>query len=188
VVVLTPVVLWIVGEPGCGKTTLPRRLIADVRSVKTLEHLRPKWTAFIGSDAGLAAAAVGTWRGDAFDGGDTVPISDIKPALAYWAEHFAGAPLSVFDGDKFANENATEFVRKALGLHYEEAEGRMVCIHLVGAEDAAAGRLARSALTGKTQDPTWVKGRRTKSARFAEKFPGLVLRVSRKDLAGIGTP
>jgi hypothetical protein len=134
-----PIVLWIVGEPGIGKTCLARRILLEY-GPPNAEVRKPKWTIF-GWYARTDAVAVGTWRGDAFDGGDTVPIGDIKPALAHWAEHFAGgrapaSPLVLFDGDKFANANAVYFVE-----------------------------------------------RRTKSARFAQEFPGLVVTLTREEIA-----
>lgn len=194
------IVLWIVGEPGVGKTTAARKILADYGRPK-IEHARPKWTEFTNGlfcgshdeangDPKLAitsAAAVGTWRGDPFDGGDTVPIGDIKPALAYYADHFVNVPLVLFDGDKFANANAVEYVRACSDINYKTGavSPQLVCLHLVGPEEAAEGRAKRSETTGKVQNAAWVTGRRTKSARFAKDFPGLVVTVSREDLRAL---
>jgi len=157
-------VIWIVGEPGVGKTTHARRLLSEYGPV-TNTVTNPKWTEF-----GLDAAAVGHWTGGTFDGGDTVPIGQIKPALLYYAEHYSRRPLVIFDGDKFANLNAVRSVA-------ENTSARLVCVHLIGEEAAAGGRELR----GSKQNIAWVKGRRTKARNFAAAFDqyGTVMEIPR---------
>lgn len=171
-------VLWIVGEPGVGKTTLARKILSDY-GTKTRAVFRPKWTEFLNADDSIAAAAVGWWRGDPFDGGDTVPPGDIHYALARYASNYTRVPLVLFDGDKFANEGAWGEVIEGMVKTYGKSPlPEMVCFHVVGEAEAEAGRIKR-AKGGRLQDAAWVKGRRTKAARFAEEFPGEVITLDR---------
>lgn len=195
--------LWVVGEPGIGKTTFCRKLFASY-GPELARITRPKWTTFgpprgtMGSIAHIeprdVCAAVGHWNGHTFDGGDSVPPSDIKPAIEFYAKWFTGYKLVVFDGDKFANGNAVQAVRACLEKETAEAiavTGRpyqFVCLHFVGERSAVEGRCAR----GSIQSASWVKGRRTKSARFAERFGrefGTVIVIDRdnpeKNVGGI---
>lgn len=78
--------VWIVGEPGVGKTTLAREILTCVAPPYVKEEIiNPKFTLFkdngeIG-DGEIVLAAAGFWRGNTFDGADTLPISQIKPAV-----------------------------------------------------------------------------------------------------------
>lgn len=161
-------VLWVVGEPGIGKTTFCRKLLASHGTrARVLEENGTKWTFF-----GEHCAAVGTWEGSKFDGGDTVPPSKILPALGVYRDHLLGSKLVLFDGDKFANANAVRFVYSVISLKsalFAESS-RLVCVHLVGPASAASGRAQRVAAGAKPQNESWVRGRATKSARFADAF------------------
>jgi hypothetical protein len=147
---VTPAVLWIVGEPGAGKTTLARALIGDVVALND----SPKFT--MGD-----VCAFGHYTGKPFDGADTLPPSQILPALAYWKRSGLWLwPLTIIDGDKLANRNAVREIASA-GV-------RVRCVHLY-ASDAAERRAARSSVV---QNRSWVKGRVTKARRFADMFGG----------------
>lgn len=151
-------VLWIVGEPGVGKTTVARALLESY-GPKLTELRSPKFTRF-GPPMIDTVAAAGWWRGMPFDGADTLGISEIKSALAYWRDQLTELPLAVFDGDKLASASAVECVRAA--------GARMVCFLLADELGASARRLQR----GTHQNSIWVKGRRTKARNFYESFPG----------------
>lgn len=147
-------VLWVVGEPGVGKTTFCRALLA---SYGTASAPRDSWTEF-----GPEAAAVGSWLGGKFDGGDTVPPSRIFPALQTYRERFVDRKLVLFDGAKFSNRNAVLAVAdgsRVLGA-------RLLCVHIVGPLSAASGRLQRVAAGAREQNPSWIRGRRTAAANF----------------------
>jgi len=157
-------VVWVVGEPGIGKTTFCRKLLASHGEAGPCVD---SWTTF-----GDECAAVGSWTGSKFDGGDTVPPSKILPALLVWRERLISRKLVLFDGDKFANANAMKLVAASQCLkgHAFAEASRLVCVFLVGPASAAAGRAARVAAGAKPQNESWVKGRATKSARFAFAF------------------
>lgn len=155
-------VVWIVGEPGVGKTTLVREMIS-IFGERTSRMLRPKWDLH-GSELALA----GHYNGDKFDGADTIPPGDIRLTLEYWGRELQGSGLTVFDGDKFSNANALKFI----GEH--PTDPRLVCLHLVDEPEAVQ---ARRDARGTTQNAAWVKGRKTKSERFASLFPVASRRV-----------
>lgn len=145
--------LWIVSEPGVGKTTVARAFLESLGD-RAGEIANPKWTGF------GAAAAAGWWRGEKFDGADTLAISQIKPAMSYWRDELKHVAIAVLDGDKLANAGALSVAL--------EASARVVCFLLAGEAEAAERRVAR----GTAQNPSWVKGQQTKARRFHDSFPG----------------
>jgi hypothetical protein len=142
-------VLFLVGAPGVGKTTLVRGLLgSEPRLV-----LKPKWTL-----SGTDICAGGHYTGAAFDGADTIAYNGARAAFEYWVENLRGYPLTILDGDRFSNANALSW--------WVDAGADICCAHLTLPESRAQQR--RDA-RGTTQNPTWVKGRATKAARFAER-------------------
>lgn len=149
------VALWVVGEPGVGKTTLSRALLPEPRKLIAA----PKWTVCEGG----RTVAAGHYTGAAFDGGDTVPYTGAIPALEYWREALlAKAEVTLFDGDRFSYAGAVDFVRR-LPVPVE-----LVCLYVAAPDGVAA---ERRAARGTAQNPTWVRGRATKARRFWESFP-----------------
>jgi hypothetical protein len=149
---MTQLILWIVGEPGIGKTTVARTLLQSY-GPRGHEYQSPKWTCF-GNVAGA-----GHWRGTKFDGADTLPISDIKLALPFFV-NVIPAEIAILDGDKLASQGAVQFAT--------EVDCKLMCFHLIGSETALRRRLAR----GTHQQEHWVAGRRTKAQNFYNRFPG----------------
>lgn len=151
-------VLWIVGEPGVGKTTLARRLLGPSPNVDLID--RPKWTRT------RHTYAAGHYKGQTFDGADTLSYSGGAEALAWWANAPA-RPLTLLDGDRLSTKNAVAFVRAQPNV-------RPLCVYLAAPESVVAFRREQR---GSDQDPAWLKGRATKSFRFYERFPDQVLRL-----------
>lgn len=158
------VALWIVGEPGLGKTTIARALLAHPVAL----HPSPKWT-LTGWDPDnrsarepLAVVAAGHYTGEPYDGADQVPYSGAAPALEFWREVLAyRSALTIFDGDRFSHAAAVEFVSR-LGID-------ALCVHLA-TTDEYLGHTRRVMRGGRLPSPSWLKGRVTKSSRFASTF------------------
>lgn len=152
-----PLVLWVVGEPGAGKTVLCRQILQTAGQPFQLLP-QPKWTR-----AGRYVAA-GHYNGERFEGADRVPYNGVRDALEAWREVLCkqGAPtLTLFDGDRFSHGAVVQF--------FTALPVRLGCALLdTPAEVAEQRRLAR----GSKQNPAWVRGRRTKAMRFFEAFPG----------------
>ncbi len=149
---MTQLIVWLVGEPGIGKTTVAKKLLESY-GPRGHEYQCPKWTCF-----GEVAGA-GHWRGTKFDGTDTLPISDIKLALPFFV-NVIPAKIAILDGDKLASQSAIQFAT--------EVECKLMCFHFIGSETARQRRIVR----GTTQREHWVAGRRTKAQNFYNRFPG----------------
>lgn len=150
-------VLFVVGEPGIGKSTLVRELIQQVAPKRVYRHPKPKW------DIHQGLCLAGHYDGGKFDGADTMPISDIWPAVTYWIENLKGTTLTVFDGDKFSNPKVLATLKASAPEH------EFRCLLMTDSpEKVQARRDAR----GTKQNPIWVKGRATKAGRFITHFPG----------------
>jgi hypothetical protein len=148
-------VLFIVGAPGAGKTTLVRGLLGMDRADLPIGGYlieKPKWTVT------PALTAAGHYTNTTFDGADMVPYNGAAAALAYWQAHLAASsPLTIFDGDRFSNGGVLTTLR---GHQLE-------CVHLIAPASALEERrLAR----GSNQNASWMKGRASKAANFAKLF------------------
>lgn len=152
----THTVLWLVGEPGSGKTTLARHLLGT--ALELIE--KPKWT------RAPHMVAAGHYTGAPFDGADTVPYNGAADALLYWKENLRSEfPVTLLDGDRFSNENTVKFFKE---LAAEGVPLRLAAAYVdVPAAVAAARRAARSETV---QNAAWVAGRATKARRFFDSF------------------
>lgn len=149
---MSHIVLYVLGAPGVGKTTLVRELLGTNRSLIA----KPKWT------LGPGVAAAGHYTGQTFDGGDTVPYSGARECLEYWSANLLPAlratpsSLTILDGDRFSTGPSLEYLR---------ATGEpIVGVHLTADE---ATLESRRAARGSNQNATWLKGRVTKAGNFA---------------------
>jgi len=152
--------LWVVGEPGVGKTTLVRHLIKFGRTV-----MKPKW--HLGTYGEHIAAAAGHYNGQPFDGADTIPYNGGTVALDYWAKNLVGnVDLTIFDGDRLSNEPTLKRAEEVAGFMRNVGGLRLCAVLLYGDEWKLAARREKRS----EQDITWVRGRRTKAANFARQF------------------
>jgi hypothetical protein len=141
-------ILYVVGAPGCGKTTLVRRLL----EADNYFNVRPKWT--IGN--GQKVCAAGHYTGGTFDGADTVPYNGFQLALDFWKANLINFELTIFDGDRFSDKRTIEF--------FQSQPVHQRVIHCIASAQLLAERRQER---GSTQNPSWMKGRETKSERFA---------------------
>ncbi len=180
---MTPLVLYVLGEPGIGKTTLVRAFLRDalvrdedgfpgpVRKVSYPAPPSPKWTL-----AGRTAAA-GHYKGDAFDGADTIPYNGARAALEFWRDQIRPyTELTILDGARFATKPSLAFLREVPGI-------KVIGVHLVAPYDAVARRAQRCADAGtEPQNPSWVKGATTGARNFAKLIDAVEIDAKRSPL------
>lgn len=160
------IVLFVIGEPGIGKTTAIRAMVPMLAADSPIaphEIEKPKWT--IASSVALA----GHYRGATFDGADTIPYTGARAALDYWAANLQDVKLTILDGDRFSTQPSLDYVR---------ASGALVLGAYLHASDPDVAE-ARRVWRGSNQDPTWLKGRVTKARNFAEKVGAQMIDATR---------
>jgi len=147
-----PIVLFIVGPPGAGKTTAVRRLLGEFHTL----NQRPKWTLA----SGRSICAVGHYTGAVHDGGDTVPYSGAREAIRYWADNLAADyRYTLLDGARMATRPTLDWLQ---GCHVQ-ADIRLA--HVV-ADQAQLD--ARCLARGTGQNVSWRKGARTRAWNFTQ--------------------
>lgn len=168
-------VLFVVGAPGAGKTSMVRHLLGMQGPELPMGGYlvpKPKWTV-----TGTACAA-GHYTGGVFDGADTVPYNGALAALDYWHVKLRDLPLTVLDGDRFSNQST---------LTYLDDLGLKSRLAVISVEAADAVLAERRAARGSAQNPTWMLGRGTKARNFLKLLQDNGARALRLD-AALATP
>ena len=144
-------VTFYIGVPGCGKTTLMRGKIEELRKVEQDELVANgmvKYHKF----AKQKTLVLGIYDESTFAGTDRLCRS-IGPKFREWlvanAESFEGWEL-VMEGERFMND-------KTLPLLFEQESMILVCLK-VTEEELVRRREARN----NTQSSTWLKGMTTR--------------------------
>lgn len=157
------VILFFVGPPGVGKTTLVRAYMEhlDPGNAKRAYTANPKWTVASG-----AYVAAGHYKGATFDGADTVGYNQVNTQLKDWYANYTSMPVTIFDGDRFSNRPAWD----ALALSNVH-NAKLRVIHIVAPDSVLK---ARRAERGSDQNVTWMKGRVTKARNFSLLDPNCI--------------
>lgn len=141
--------LYLVGVPGSGKTTLFRRLLAGVPAET---HTSPfGWTSYPGG------VQLGVERG-AFSGTDVLPMN-VQPRVLAWLDRCPYRYV-VAEGDRLANGVFFDAVR---------AQGWHLTVATLDIEPGLAST-RRESLRRTYQSPVWVRGRMTKVANLTRMY------------------
>lgn len=162
---MKPVILFVLGAPGAGKTLLCRALLrhgatfADSLPSWECANTRTKWTVALNDDI----VAAGHYTGLTFDGADTIPYSGARAALEEWRERIdqkLWAPkLTILDGARLATRPSLAWLREHAPDHV------ITGVYLDASEDVLG---ARRRARGSDQNPTWIKGATARARRFAD--------------------
>ena len=146
---------YLIGQPGAGKTTLLATLLAgavpDPHS-QPVPHL-----AYYDRVGSILGAEIGKRR-DTFAGTDALALG-VQPKAVAWV-HTQPFDLLIAEGDRLANDGFFKAV---------EGAGYTLTVLWLDTPDAEAQR--RRDARGSRQNPTWVKGRVSKVAGLAQRWP-----------------
>lgn len=163
--------LYLIGAPGAGKSTLMARLTShlDREEVPVLgpgmiPHDVLRFKLYGGEDEAegipeeVFGAEIGRRR-ELFGGTDALPASIIEKAIP-WVRQLP-YPVLLGEGARLANKR---FLIAAAEAGYD------VHLAVVDHADVEGWRKKRAKEIGKTQDPSWVKGRETATRNLADYF------------------
>jgi adenylate kinase family enzyme len=151
--------IYLIGQPGSGKTTLTKELQKTWAKVnmsdKPFKH--QEWEA-----PNLGKVYSLGWDREHFSGTDTLGNTVITQMPAFYEQAAKEVDYIYGEGDRLASAGFMDIANLygTLHLFYLATDN----------ETAQARRTERSAKTGKTQNPSWVKGRVTKHENLAKKF------------------
>lgn len=150
--------IYLVGQPGSGKTSLMRRLTAGYERLP-VDGPVPHDQLFEGVTGAVTHAEIGRQRGD-FSGTDALASAIIDRAVPW-----IGAkpyPILLGEGARLGNKR---FLGAAVDAGY------VVVLAVLDHPQAEEWREIRSKQLGKFQNAGWVKGRLTASRNLAEDPP-----------------
>lgn len=140
--------MYLIGQPGSGKTTLMRSVF---KGVQPIEVLVPFSYVLYPNGIELGGLRPG------FGGTDTLALS-CQPTVIGWLQTVPFTYVTG-EGDRLAND---KFFSAVTAQGWE-----LSVVHLDCPDDIAAGRRAAR---GSNQNAAWVKGRATKVRRLAETW------------------
>ena len=154
--------LYLIGQPGAGKSTLAA-LLVDGLVPLSIEERPFAHTLWPGGVAELGA------RREKFSGTDALSMS-VQPRVVEWLRN-ERPPYVLAEGDRLANGR---FFNEVLGSGYRLTVARLA----VSAVVAQHRREQRAdALGTGPQNPGWVKGRISKAANLAEQWRSRLLEL-----------
>lgn len=156
--------IYLIGEPGSGKTTLTKELQKDWAKVNMYD--KPfKYQEYESPNLGKVLSL--GWDRLHFSGTDTLGNTVITqmPEFYKYAEQ-EGATI-YGEGDRLASRTFFDLAKSHGKLHLFYLD--------IDVDVAASRREARSAETGKTQNPSWARGRATKHRNLAALYEAIEL-------------
>ena len=162
---MTPRMIYLVGQPGSGKSTLMAALTKGlVRSpMDDPGTLVPHDVLVDRVTSSVVGAEIGKQRG-AFSGTDALASSIIDKAVP-WVQS-QPYDLLLAEGARLANKR---FIQASADAGYA------VMLGLLDHDAAEGWRKKRSKALGREQNPSWVKGRLTASRRLADAYPSALV-------------
>ena len=158
--------LYLIGEPGIGKSTLMAQLTSTMLAIEQVSPIRH--ILWLDGYQEPRFAELGARRANGFSGTDALPMG-IQPRATEWIAQRPYRSI-LAEGDRLANDGFFAAV--------EAAGYKLTVVYLAGSV-AAERRIQR----GSRQNPAWVRGRITKTERLAIKWGALDLIVDGKDPA-----
>lgn len=161
-----PTLVYVIGEPGVGKSTamrtatagLPRTFLpAQVGGVAREILLNPNTYQVAGVELGFR-------RSGGFSGTDALAMNAVVGACAYLRSGRAEQESQLILGEG-ARLGCARFLTAAVNAGWS-----VRLVHILGAEVAAERRRAR----GSKQNESWVKGSATRAARLSSQPPAHV--------------
>lgn len=150
---MTPLhLLYIIGEPGVGKSTTMQALTAGLARVYVAAPLHHEFLTQQGNPATIAVELGRTREG--FPGTDTLALNANPKAIDFVS--WRPAPIVLAEGDRLANMAFLEGARQA-GYR----------VHVAWLTAGAAVPAARRAERGSNQNEAWLRGRQTKVRNLA---------------------
>lgn len=153
-------VLLLVGAPGAGKSTAMAQATEHLSRLTMPKDQYPARDALLNA-RGVQAVELGTHR-ENFSGTDALPM-DVNPrACAYLAAAPEQPAVVLAEGARLANRH---FLQAAVNTGAE-----VILLHLDNPL-AAHWREKRNKAMGKTQNPSWARGRETAARNLASNPP-----------------
>ncbi len=159
---MTDRLVYLIGAPGAGKSTLMARLTANYDREAVDGVIGPlAHDKLIDGRGEVVGAELGIRRG-LFSGTDALPSAIIDRADPWIRTR--PYPLVLGEGARLANRRFILAARDA---------GYLVTLCLLDHPDVESWRAQRALDIGREQNPTWVKGRTTASENLAESMAAL---------------
>lgn len=152
--------IYLVGQPGAGKSTLMARLTAPYTRIP-VEGAVPHDLLVNESDGMVVGAEIGRRRRD-FSGTDALASSIIEAVIPWMNRVGSRLPLLYGEG---ARLGCRRFLIEAVSAGYPVILGH------VEHPDAEKWRQERNTELGRAQNEAWVKGRRTAARNLASNPP-----------------